>query len=42
MSAHADFPVCLRLQGKRILLVGGGRIAEARAQQLLDAGADLR
>ncbi len=42
MSTHADYPVCLRLRGKRILLVGGGRIAEARAQQLLDAGADLQ
>ncbi|MGA9519913.1 MAG: bifunctional precorrin-2 dehydrogenase/sirohydrochlorin ferrochelatase [Myxococcaceae bacterium] len=42
MSVHADFPVCLRLQGKRVLLIGGGRIAEARAKQLVDAGADVR
>ncbi len=42
VSGHTDFPVCLRLQGKRLLLIGGGRIAEARAQQLLEAGADLR
>jgi precorrin-2 dehydrogenase/sirohydrochlorin ferrochelatase len=36
-----DFPVCLRLEGRRILLVGGGAIAEARAQELLAAGARL-
>lgn len=42
MSAHVDFPVCLRLRGKRVLLVGAGHIAEERSQQLADAGARLR
>jgi precorrin-2 dehydrogenase/sirohydrochlorin ferrochelatase len=42
MSHHPiDFPVCLRLEGRRVLLVGGGSIAEARAQELLAAGARL-
>ena len=39
MSAHVDFPVCLRLAGKRVLLVGAGTIADERSQQLVDAGA---
>jgi precorrin-2 dehydrogenase/sirohydrochlorin ferrochelatase len=37
-----DYPVCLRLGGKRVLLVGAGTIAEGRAVQLLEAGARLR
>jgi precorrin-2 dehydrogenase/sirohydrochlorin ferrochelatase len=41
MSLHVDFPVCLRLQGKPVLLVGAGSIADERSQQLLDAGARL-
>lgn len=36
-----DYPVCLRLQGKRVLLIGAGSIAEGRALQLLEAGARL-
>jgi precorrin-2 dehydrogenase/sirohydrochlorin ferrochelatase len=45
MAASAtpiDYPVCLRLQGKRVLLIGAGNIAEGRAVQLLEAGARLR
>jgi len=42
MSTHVDFPVCLRLRGKRVLLVGAGNIADERARQLVDAGARLR
>ena len=42
MSASVDFPVCLRLQGKRVLLVGAGTIADERGQQLVEAGALLR
>ncbi len=42
MSASVDFPVCLRLQGKRVLLVGAGTIADERGQQLVEAGARLR
>ncbi|MDY7225685.1 precorrin-2 dehydrogenase/sirohydrochlorin ferrochelatase family protein [Hyalangium rubrum] len=37
-----DYPVCLRLQGKRVLLIGAGSIAEGRALQLLEAGVRLR
>jgi precorrin-2 dehydrogenase / sirohydrochlorin ferrochelatase len=42
MSTHVDFPVCLRLRGRRVLLVGAGRIAEERGQQLVEAGARLK
>jgi len=34
-----DYPVCLRLTGKRVLLVGGGEVAGQRLQALVDAGA---
>jgi precorrin-2 dehydrogenase/sirohydrochlorin ferrochelatase len=37
-----DYPVCLRLGGKRVLLIGAGTIAEGRALQLVEAGARLR
>jgi precorrin-2 dehydrogenase/sirohydrochlorin ferrochelatase len=37
-----DYPVCLRLHGKRVLLIGAGSIAEGRALQLLETGARLR
>ncbi len=37
-----DFPICLRLRGKRVLLIGAGTIAEGRALQLLETGARLR
>ncbi|AGC44001.1 siroheme synthase [Myxococcus stipitatus DSM 14675] len=36
-----DYPVSLRLEGRRVLLVGGGPVAEGRALALLDAGARL-
>lgn len=42
MSSHVDFPVCLRLAGKPVLLVGAGTIAEERSQQLVDAGARVK
>ncbi|WP_224367585.1 precorrin-2 dehydrogenase/sirohydrochlorin ferrochelatase family protein [Hyalangium versicolor] len=41
-DTSVDFPVCLRLRDKRVLLIGAGNIAEARAQQLIEAGARLR
>lgn len=41
-DAAIDFPVCLRLRGKRVLLIGAGTIAEGRALQLLEAGARVR
>lgn len=34
-----DYPVCLRLGGRRVLLVGGGEVAGQRLQALVDAGA---
>ena len=42
MSAPLDYPVCLRLQGRPVLLVGGGSVAEGRALQLLEVGARPR
>ncbi|QSQ18827.1 bifunctional precorrin-2 dehydrogenase/sirohydrochlorin ferrochelatase [Pyxidicoccus parkwayensis] len=42
MSTPIDYPVCLRLEGRRVLLVGGGTIAEGRALAVLEAGARLR
>ncbi|HVV81432.1 MAG TPA: NAD(P)-dependent oxidoreductase, partial [Kofleriaceae bacterium] len=38
-GAAIDYPVCLRLAGRRVLVVGGGRIARGRALGLRDAGA---
>ncbi len=42
MPSPIDYPVCLRLAGRRVLLIGAGAIAEGRAVQLLEAGAQLR
>jgi precorrin-2 dehydrogenase/sirohydrochlorin ferrochelatase len=42
MSHPIDYPVCLRLEGRRVLLVGGGTIAEGRALAALEGGARLR
>lgn len=41
-DAAIDFPICLRLRGKRVLLIGAGAIAEGRALQLLETGVRLR
>ena len=35
------YPVSLTLTGRRVLVVGGGRVATRRVQDLLDAGADI-
>ncbi|MBU8898593.1 bifunctional precorrin-2 dehydrogenase/sirohydrochlorin ferrochelatase [Corallococcus sp. M34] len=37
-----DYPVCLRLEDRPVLVVGGGPIAEGRVLALLDAGARVR
>jgi precorrin-2 dehydrogenase / sirohydrochlorin ferrochelatase len=37
-----DYPVCLRLAGKSVLVVGGGTIALGRIRGLLEACADIR
>lgn len=39
MTGRDLFPTSLRLLGKPVLVVGGGRVAGRRAQALLDAGA---
>ncbi len=36
------YPIYLDLKGRRVLVVGGGAIAEGKAQQLVDAGALVR
>jgi siroheme synthase-like protein len=37
-----DYPVALNLTGRRVLVVGAGRVAEDRISALLAAGADVR
>ncbi len=37
-----DFPVCLRLEGHRVLVVGGGAVAEGKIRSLVAAGAVIR
>ncbi len=39
--AQPDYPLTLRLAGRRAVVVGGGPVAERRVRGLLDAGADL-
>jgi precorrin-2 dehydrogenase/sirohydrochlorin ferrochelatase len=36
---HLDYPVCLRLQGRRVVVVGGGAVALGRTHGLLACGA---
>ena len=35
------YPLALRLDGRRVLVVGGGAVATRRVPALLDAGADV-
>lgn len=39
--ASSAYPIALTLEGKRVLLVGGGVIADGKLDALLHAGADL-
>lgn len=39
--APAAYPVGLRLQGRRVLVLGGGTVAQRRLPALLSAGADV-
>ena len=41
MSHLTLFPAFLKLYGRRVLLVGGGRVAAGKLQGLLDAGAQV-
>jgi uroporphyrin-III C-methyltransferase/precorrin-2 dehydrogenase/sirohydrochlorin ferrochelatase len=45
MMAHVDelptYPTGLRLQGRRVVVVGGGHVAQRRVPQLIAAGADV-
>ncbi|NGO72359.1 uroporphyrinogen-III C-methyltransferase [Streptomyces boncukensis] len=40
-TAHPAYPVGLRLHGRRVVVVGGGTVAQRRLPALLAAGADL-
>lgn len=40
-STPALFPVFLRLEGKPVLVVGGGPVAASKLQRLVEAGADI-
>ncbi len=41
MSNHPPYPVGLRLSGRRVVVVGGGHVAQRRIPALLAAGADV-
>jgi uroporphyrin-III C-methyltransferase/precorrin-2 dehydrogenase/sirohydrochlorin ferrochelatase len=40
-ESHAPYPSGLRLQGRRVLVVGGGHVAQRRIPRLIAAGADV-
>ncbi|MFE2378365.1 uroporphyrinogen-III C-methyltransferase [Streptomyces sp. NPDC059398] len=45
MAEHADhpaYPVGLRLSGRRVVVIGGGQVAQRRLPALIAAGADVR
>lgn len=37
-----EYPIRVDLEGKRVVVVGGGSVAERRVERLVDAGADVR
>ena len=41
MSDFPSYPAGLRLQGRRVVVVGGGAVAQRRVPPLIDAGADV-
>lgn len=41
MDGSPVFPVFLRLEGRRVLLVGGGRVAAGKVRALVEAGASV-
>nr|WSX52781.1 uroporphyrinogen-III C-methyltransferase [Streptomyces sp. NBC_00974] len=41
MAEHPAYPVGLRLAGRRVIVVGGGQVAQRRLPALIAAGADI-
>ncbi|KPI16401.1 uroporphyrin-III C-methyltransferase [Actinobacteria bacterium OK074] len=41
MAAHPPYPVGLRLTGRRVVVLGGGQVAQRRLPALIAAGADV-
>ena len=41
MSDHPPYPSGLRLAGRRVVVVGGGHVAQRRVPVLIGAGADV-
>ncbi|MET9466933.1 uroporphyrinogen-III C-methyltransferase [Streptomyces sp. NPDC006544] len=41
MAEHPAYPVGLRLAGRRVVVVGGGQVAQRRLPALIAAGADI-
>ncbi|WP_109001705.1 uroporphyrinogen-III C-methyltransferase [Streptomyces rishiriensis] len=42
MAEHPAYPVGLRLAGRRVVVLGGGQVAQRRLPALIAAGADVR
>ncbi|MFD7060876.1 uroporphyrinogen-III C-methyltransferase [Streptomyces sp. NPDC059906] len=42
MAEHPAYPVGLRLAGRRVVVLGGGQVAQRRLPALVAAGADIR
>ncbi|WP_399882922.1 uroporphyrinogen-III C-methyltransferase [Streptomyces sp. BBFR51] len=42
MAEHPAYPVGLRLAGRRVVVLGGGQVAQRRLPALIAAGADIR
>ncbi|MEU9010207.1 uroporphyrinogen-III C-methyltransferase [Streptomyces sp. NPDC048479] len=40
-AAHPAYPVGLRLSGRRVVVIGGGQVAQRRLPALIAAGADI-
>lgn len=41
MAEHPAYPVGLRLTGRRVVVLGGGQVAQRRLPALIAAGADI-
>ncbi|WP_276525913.1 precorrin-2 dehydrogenase/sirohydrochlorin ferrochelatase family protein, partial [Streptomyces caniscabiei] len=41
MAEHPAYPVGLRLVGRRVVVIGGGQVAQRRLPALIAAGADI-